>query len=207
MTQPRLPLSFGTVVLGGGAVLLGLFLLGGFLLAGTWEVTRHATLSASPAVVFPHLDAPLAWQEWTTLPDTGLTLDGPHRGTGASMSWDHPEWGSGTFRIEEAESPNRVRYSVLVEDGAMRTDGTLRLQAEGSGTRVEWTETGDFGWNPLMGYWSLFMERAQGRELEKSLERLAEVVAQTEEAPADSVDGRPDTADAEEPTPETAPIR
>ena len=176
MSQPRLPLSFGTLILGGGALLLGVFLLGGFLLSGTWEVSREAVLDAHPEEVFPYLDGPEGWRAWTSLPDTGLTLEGPERGVGARMAWNHPEWGSGAFEIVRADAPTMVGYTVLVEDGAMRTDGSLELTDEGGSTRVSWTESGDFGWNPLMGYWSLFMERAQGRELEKSLQRLSDLV-------------------------------
>ena len=107
------------------------------------------------------------------------------------MTWDHPEWGSGSFEITEARPPSVVRYMVEVEGGAMRTEGVLELTRDGSGTLVAWTESGDFGWNPLMGYWALFMSRAQARELAKSLATLAQLTQADEatgqeEAPADS---------------------
>ena len=183
------PLSMGTIVLGGGALILMGFLLGGFLLPGTWQATRSLHIDADPASVFPYLDSPTAWRGWTALPDTGLTMDGPPRGAGARMSWHHPEWGTGSFEIVEAQSPTLVRYAVEVEGGAMRTDGVLELTRDEGGTLVSWTESGDFGWNPLRGYWGLFMGRAQGRELEKNLAGLAGLVgmAAQEEAPADSV--------------------
>jgi hypothetical protein len=126
-------------------------------------------------VVFGFVDAPAGWRAWTTWPDSGLTPQGPPRGPGAALSWNDPELGDGSFRIVEALAPERVRYEVAVQGGAMRTEGTVSLSSEGSGTRVDWREAGDFGWNPLMGYWALFMERAQGREMEKSLARLGEV--------------------------------
>jgi hypothetical protein len=183
------PFSPGTLILGAGALLLGAFLFVGFLLPGTWEVTRSIEIDASADVVFPHLDSPSAWREWTALPDTGLSFEGSDRGAGARMAWHHPEWGSGSFEILEARSQELVRYLVEVEGGAMRTSGTLRLDPAEGGTVVTWTETGDFGWNPLMGYWGLFMERAQGAELEKSLERLGRAVKESanETAPADSL--------------------
>jgi uncharacterized protein YndB with AHSA1/START domain len=183
------PFSFGTLILGGGALLLGAFLLVGFLLPGTWEARRSLRMDAPPEAVFSHLDAPTAWREWTALPDTGLTMEGPPRGAGARMRWNHPEWGSGIFEIVEAVAHTRVAYAVAVQEGTMRTEGELELRADGGGTLVTWTERGDFGWNPLMGYWGLFMGRAQGRELEKSLTALAELLTagQDEETPADSL--------------------
>ena len=185
----QLPFSIGTVVLGTGAVVLMGFLFIGFLLPGTWTASRELVLQANPEQVFPHLDSPTAWRAWTALPDSGLSFEGPPRGTGARMSWDHPAWGTGSFEIVEAQPHTVVRYVVEVEGGAMRTEGTLELSAQDGRTLVTWTESGDFGWNPLMGYWALFMERAQSRELAKNLVRLGEVVATSgqEEAPADSV--------------------
>jgi hypothetical protein len=40
---------------------------------------------------------------------------------------------------------------------------------------VTWREEGDLGWNPLMGYWALSMNRAQSQELAKGLDRLRSV--------------------------------
>ena len=176
------PISLGTRILGGAALLLACFLVTGFLLPATWEVERETHLDAPPEAVFRLLDAPEGWRAWTRWPDSGLVTDGPQRGAGARISWDDPDLGAGSFRIVEAAANDFVRYTVEVQGGAMRTRGTVRLSAAGAGTRVAWHETGDFGRNPLMGYWALFMERAQGREMEKSLERLA--AAATAAAPS-----------------------
>lgn len=180
------PFTLGTRILAAGAAILGLFLLVGFLLEGRWEVERTVVLEADPEVVFPHLDSPRAWRAWTTWPDTGLVSEGPARGAGARMSWNHPEYGDGLFEIVETDPVEMVRYRVAVEKGTMVTTGVLRLEPEAGGTRLTWRETGDFGWNPLMGYWALAMETAQGRELTKGLQRLSELVGAGSE-PADSV--------------------
>ena len=44
--------------------------------------------------------------------------------------------------------------------------------AEGGGTRMEWQERGDFGWNPLLSFMALGMSRMQGEEMSKSLDAL-----------------------------------
>ena len=54
------PFSMGTIVLGGGALLLMGFLFVGFLLPGTWEATRSRHIDSAPESVFPHLDSPTA---------------------------------------------------------------------------------------------------------------------------------------------------
>lgn len=169
----------GTVVLGGVAALLIAFLTIGFFLPGTWEAGAEARLGVPAAELRPYLDSPEAWRAWTTWPDSALTRTGPERGAGAAVSWNDPELGAGTFRIDAVDAVGGVTYSVDVEgagDAVMRTHGSVALQPDGEATVVRWRETGDLGRNPLMGYWARFMERAQSAEMRKSLERLGDRV-------------------------------
>ena len=168
----RGPFSIGTVILGGGAVLLGLFLLVGYSLPHDWQAEATVQISAPPAAVYAFLDSPEGWQGWTPWPESGVERSGPARGVGATLSWNDPEFGSGSFTIAGAREPSRVEYSVLVNEGAMRTKGSLDLAGDDDGVRVTWREEGDLGWNPLMGYWALSMSRAQTDEMTKGLDRL-----------------------------------
>ena len=154
------------------AVALLAFVGIGFALPGTWEVERTATLPATPAAVFDYLDSVEGWSSWAALGFVEGERSGPERGAGATLAWDDPQWGDGVWRLTEAERPRRVAYRVEVEDGSMVTHGRLTLEASEDGTRVRWTESGDFGWNPFLAYMALGMERMQGREMEKGLEEL-----------------------------------
>lgn len=171
------PFSIGTRILGGAALLLTGVLVVGFLLPADWEAEASAVFEAAPPDVFVWLDAPEGWRAWTAWPDSGLVRTGPERGRGAAIHWDDRELGSGSFEIIEAVPDQSVRYRVEVSDGAMHTEGTIRLLPEGTGVRVSWHETGDLGRNPLMGFWAFFMDRAQTTELERSLGRLGEIVS------------------------------
>jgi|TARA_B100000809_G_scaffold12049_1_gene11187 hypothetical protein len=166
------PFSFGTKILGTGALILFSLLGLGVVLPATWEAEATILLPTTADAAFPYLDSPKGWLAWTPWPDSS-TLSGPARGAGATMSWDDPEFGSGVFTIVQADAPRHVTYRVEVNDGRMSTDGTLELNPEGAGTRVRWREEGDLGRNPLMGYWALSMDGAQSDELQKSLDRLA----------------------------------
>ena len=170
------PFSFGTKVLGTGALILFSFLGLGVVLPATWEAEATLLLPATSDAVFPYLDSPEGWLTWTPWPDSS-TISGPSRGAGATLLWDDPEFGTGFFSIVEADAPTHVSYRVEVNDGRMSTDGTLELTPEGTGTRVRWHEEGDLGRNPLMGYWALSMDRAQSEELQKSLDSLAVLLA------------------------------
>ena len=175
-----LVLSFPLKVLSAAIVLLVLALLIGFLLPGRWDVERSAVVAAPPAAVFPWLDDPHRWDQWAPLGEVIATFSGPPRGAGASRRWTHPEVGDGMFTILSTILDREVRYRVEVQGGRMVTEGTLRLSAEGTGTRVTWQEQGDFGRNPLFGYLARSMDRMQGAQMEGSLARLGEQVREAE---------------------------
>ncbi len=177
------PFSFGTIILGIGALLLFAFLTVGWLLPSTWSARSARVISAPPEAIYALLDAPEGWRTWTPWPDS-VDVTGPERGVGAHMSWNNLDVGNGTFEITEATSPTLVRYHVTVQDTAMTTEGQVRLTPTPNGTNVEWQEDGDFGWNPLMGYWALLMDGVQAREMDRNLESLEAAVKRTQNAPA-----------------------
>jgi carbon monoxide dehydrogenase subunit G len=166
--------SFPLKVLWTAIGLLVVALVVGFLLPGTWEAERSATVSAPPPSVFGWLEDPRRWGPWTALGPGKTTFSGPERGAGATVRWDDPEVGDGVFTLVSTEPEREVRYRVEVQGGSMVTEGTFRIEPAGAGTRVVWTERGDFGNNPLLGYTALGMDRVQGAQMEIALARMAE---------------------------------
>lgn len=158
------------------AGLLLLFLVVGVLLPGAWSVERTARIGAPPDSLHRLLSRPAAWQAWMPWPESGASFEGPERGPGAAFSWDDPTYGSGRFTLLESDAAGSLRYRVSVEDGSVETTGRIRLEDGDGGTRVRWTESGDFGWNPLLGYAALTVEERQGRALEDAMARLKEHV-------------------------------
>ena len=173
----RSPFGIGVKVLGGGAVLGVLFIAVGYLLPTDFEARAERLAGLEAADVFPYLDSPEGWRDWTTWPESGLERTGPARGEGARLAWDDPELGSGSFTLTRVVPSEWVEYRVEV-GGAMLTEGEIRLTQEGGGVRMLWVERGDLGRNPLMGWWGLSMERAQSAELVKGLERLERVAGE-----------------------------
>ena len=183
----RSPFGPGVTILGGAAVLLISFLFIGVLLPGTWSAQASARLPASPEDAFLRLDSPSDWSQWTIWPDSGVQMMGPSSGAGSGFTWDDTELGTGTFTIVEAQAAKVIRYQVQMQGGAMHIDGVLELSPEQGDTRIIWRESGDLGANPLMGYWALSMDRVQSAELEKSLDRLLQLL----QGPNDSTDSEP----------------
>ncbi len=171
------PFSLGTIILGSAAIVLVGVLGLGVLLPADWEARAMTVIEAPSEEVFALLDTPEGWRSWTAWPDSGWVRSGPERGAGATIAWDDSELGEGSFRIVEAVPFERVDYAVEVGNGSMRTEGSLTLTSQEGGVSVVWQESGDLGRNPLMGYWAFFMDRAQTAELERSLDRLGQVVS------------------------------
>lgn len=158
------------------ALLLLVFVGVGLALPGTWEAHRTAVVPAGPEAVFGYLDSVDGWSAWAPFGAVEGDRSGPVRGPGASLRWDDPQWGRGEWVLTGAEADRAVTYEVSVEDGAMVTRGRIELTEADGGTRVDWLESGDFGWNPLLAFMALGMDRMQGREMEKGLDRLGQAV-------------------------------
>ncbi len=158
------------------AGLLALFLAVGVLLPGEWSTERSVVIQAPPEVVYLFISGPRGWEEWSLWPEAGMGYEGPDTGPGAVRYWDDPDYGDGRFTVIEADSARSVRYQVEVQGGSLRFEGVVLLEPVPEGTRVTWRESGDFGWNPLLGYAARQMSEAQGAQFEQSLERLGELV-------------------------------
>lgn len=166
-------LKYGVIAI--AALLLTLIGVG-LALPGAWQAEATAELSAPPGEVFPLIEDLRRWDDWTPWGEVESTFTGASRGVGASRSWENEAFGSGSIRITETEDLRRVLYEVDVDAGALKVKGRFDLEETPTGTRIHWEEAGDFGWNPLMGYQARFMAKAQGAQLEASLERLAAAI-------------------------------
>lgn len=155
---------------------LALLLLGfvgiGLALPGEWSAERSRVVAAPVSRVFPYLEDVALWREWSSMGQVEGVVSDPSAGEGASLTWDDPQWGSGEFRIVGVTPGREVRYQVLVEDGDIRTDGVISVTVAGEDTEITWREEGDLGWNPLLSWFALGMDRMQGEELQKALDRL-----------------------------------
>lgn len=168
--------GMGTLALASGA-----FVVVGVLLPGRVEVVRSVEVRAVPEAVFPFLNELAAWDQWAPWGQVESRMEGPASGPGARRVWDDPGVGSGSFALTDARPPSRVDYVVEVEEGALRFEGTLVVVGSGAAgaadvSTVTWTERADLGWNPLMGWTALAMDKSQGQVLQDSLERLKELV-------------------------------
>lgn len=154
-------------------VMLGI----GFALPGDWSATRTIRIDAERTGVWPLIADLRRWNSWAPLGEVEAEFSEPSRGPGATREWDDAAWGQGVVTIRSATPPMELVYEVAVEGGALRTIGTLQLESAGpETTTVTWTEEGDFGWNPLLSWFALGMEKRQGAQLDVGLRRLKQRV-------------------------------
>lgn len=158
----------------GGIALLLLTLIGvGILLPGEWSVEATKTVGAEPDSVYAVVAQVRSWPDWMPWPDSGARFTGPSSGPGAAFHWDDEVYGTGSFSIEAAQPGRFLEYRVSVEDDAVVVRGRIELHPTDAGTEIRWTEEGDAGWNPLVGFAALTQSDEQAAQLRRTLDRLA----------------------------------
>lgn len=157
----------------GGVALLLLTLVGiGFLLPANWTAEATTTVGVGADSAYSAISRVGSWPAWMPWPESGARFSGPAAGPGASFQWDDPVYGSGSFEIRQATAGQRIAYRVSIEDGAIVVDGRIELEEAGGETRVRWTEEGDAGRNPLVGFAVLTQPERQSDQLAEALQRL-----------------------------------
>lgn len=175
-------------ILIGTVSVIVLFLVIGFFLPSKWTVERSVMIEAPPESIYP-LVANLkeGWAQWSDFdyqdPDIKYSYTGPEIGVGASRSWVSPKMGNGTQTITKADPTTGVEFDFVM-DNQFFVVGEMKFVPEGTSTKVTWKDSGDVGYNPLMRYMVLFMDKMMGPSFEKSLQTLKQKSEATPQSPA-----------------------
>ena len=158
------------------AVLAVVLVGGGLLLPRPYHVERQIQVAATPDRVFALVAEPAQWKRWTVWnrrdPAMAITYFGPASGAGAGWEWTSPSEGNGRMTLTQVQAPNRVGYDLYFPDWDDTTRGELRMEAQEGGTRVTWTMDGQMGFNPLMRWMGLLMDRMVGPDFAAGLAAL-----------------------------------
>jgi hypothetical protein len=149
--------------------------------SGNFRVERSASLPASPAALFEHVNNHhkfVVWNPFMKLdPDVKNTFSGPDSGVGALCSWDgNSKVGAGSCTIVESKPGELVRCRMDWKrpmEGVATVDFTFK--PEGDKTVVTWSM---YGTNNFMGkVVSLFMDcdKMVGPQFEQGLTDLGKV--------------------------------
>lgn len=140
-----------------GLGLLGvvvLLVIVGLFLPRQWRVERSIVVQAPAARIHPLLTNLKRWQEWAAWnkemdPEVKYEYSGPEEGQGASWSWKGPKMGRGRMVVTRSEADKGLWVDEAIESDEINAHGSLIFAAEGSGTRVTWTDTGTLP--PVLG--------------------------------------------------------
>jgi hypothetical protein len=151
-------------------------LLVAFFLPSKYRVERDEVIKAPSEAIYPWLSQLRKWPEWTvwnTNHDATLACaySGPAEGAGAEMSWTAKS-GNGSIKLTAADAKSGVKYDLNFEAGKFLCSGGLSMAAAEGGTRVTFSNEGEFGKNPVRRYFGLFIDKKMGGMFEKNLRDL-----------------------------------
>lgn len=176
-------------ILLGLVAVIALFLAYAATRPAEFRVQRSATLAASPAALFAHVNDHHKFNAWNPFlkvdPNVKNTYSGPTSGVGASCSWDgNSDIGAGSATITESEPGKLVRMRMDWKrpmEGTSTVDFTFR--AAGDKTVVTWAM---YGKNNFLGkVVSVFMDcdKMCGPPFEEGLAALGKVAASASPSP------------------------
>jgi hypothetical protein len=157
-----------------------LLLIVSLFLPSQYHVERVTVIKAPPEAIYPWLVQLRKWPEWTvwnTSMDRTLVYNytGSAEGVGEEMSWTAKS-GNGALKLTVADAKTGVKYDMNFDSGKFICRGGVVMVAEAGGTRVTFFNEGEFGKNPVVRYFGLFMDKMMGGDFEKNLASLKQKV-------------------------------
>ena len=101
-----------------------------------------------------------------------IDYGGPEFGIGAKWSWESKSEGGGKMEFTAAEPNQLLGYRLLFKEFDTTSNGTLKLEPEGTGTKVMLSFVGEAGNNPMMRYMGPMMDGIIGKDFVKGLANL-----------------------------------
>lgn len=167
-------------LLGLVTLLVVLFYAVGFMLPKEYEVVREHELEAGPEAVYAALIDLATWPQWSFWsteadPDCTWTYSNDDAtGRPTVVRWEGPVNGERTLELLDAQPHERALFELTFVDGEtrLRSECALRIDANGSGSRVTWVLTGEMADSAVHRWVGLMMDGAVGGALETSLAGL-----------------------------------
>lgn len=152
----------------------------GLTLDRQWQVTRHATISATPDRIYPYFSELKRWQEWSVWtremdPQVRHTYEGQPDGVGAKWRWLGPGLGRGQLEIVSASPPLTLQLDQAIESDAVNAHASIQLSPSDQGTEVTWADEGTLPL-PFGGFFRGMVEERLGNDMAKSLAKLKNAI-------------------------------
>ncbi|MCB1552737.1 MAG: SRPBCC family protein [Xanthomonadales bacterium] len=162
------------------AAVIGLLVIGAYLLPRHVKVERSIVIDRPASQVFTMLDGFSRFNEWSPWfpkdPNATYTRSGPEFGVGAAHAWEgNDDVGKGRSTITASKPFERIDVKLEFE-GMDPADYAYVLSPEGDGTQVTWTMQADMGNNPIGRWMGLMMDGWVGHDYETGLASLKKLI-------------------------------
>jgi len=162
-------------------IMIVIFLAGAYALPDKVSIAREIQINAPAEKVFGHVNDLRkfqAWSPWAVIDsDMKVVYSGAEFGKGQVMAWtsNDPNVGSGSQTITASVANEKVE--TRLDFGKMGfADASWTLESAGGGTRIIWSFKTDLGSHPLNRWMGLLFDGWIGKDYEKGLKALKEIV-------------------------------
>lgn len=163
------------------AILLLVVAAIGLMLPSQVHVERSITINKPQEMVFNYVNNINNWNTWSPWYELDTTasyvLAGPESGIGAKLTWvsTNKDVGKGSMTYTEVKVPSMIKQEInFMEEGLAL--GTYSFSSEGDGTKLNWSFEFDTGFNPLLRILGKFMDGMVGKDFERGLNKLKDLL-------------------------------
>lgn len=157
---------------------IALLIIIGFALPGSNRIEVTAEIDAHPATVFALVNDFRRFTDWSpwveTDPNARFLYSGPHRGKGATMTFDGTIIGSGT-QIITASRPFEYVGIAIGPGESGEASSWFKLSPGVGTTIVSWGFEADYGFNIVGRYFASMLGSVVARDYHDGLVRLREL--------------------------------
>jgi effector-binding domain-containing protein len=164
------------------ATVIILLLIISFFLKRKVYIEGSVIINTPTEVIFEEVNTLKNWEKWSPWhqkdPNMTIVYEGPESGVKAKFSWEskNTKLGKGILIITDVK-PNELIAMELKFGNLKPAVTAFAFEKNEKGTKVTWSINIDMGKNnPIGKYKSLFVEKRVGKDIEKGLASLKEIV-------------------------------
>ncbi len=161
--------------------LIVVLILVSYLLPGHVVVSRSAEIKAPVDAVYTQVADFNNWNNWSPWykKDTNMkqTISGTAGMGKHAMKWESEkkEVGKGSIEFDKVVENKSIDATLTFEDMGMNSTIMYRFEPIATGTKITWSDSAVLGYNPMMRWMGLFMDKFMGPDFEAGLKSMKEV--------------------------------
>ena len=160
-------------------IVLVAFVVIGLMLPTDYLVSRSIVIDAPPRKIHANIDDLEKWPSWSPWiendPTLKVTVGDKSSGVGATQTWVGKD-GDGSLLVTSSDPNKGVNYDLEFNQGQYKCKANFIYVPNNEGTEVIWEMSGNMDAPVVGGYFAAKMDSWVGKEFEKGLQNLKDVV-------------------------------